>query len=41
MYIRPNQIDVPLYNTGLKCIDERSIIAVINEGLTQRFNNIK
>lgn len=40
MYIRPNQIAVPLYNTGLMCISERSIIAVINEGLSERFKNI-
>lgn len=40
-YIKPNEIDVPLYNTGLKCITERSVIAVINSGLTERFNECK
>lgn len=40
MYIRPNQIPVPLYNTGIMCISERSIVAVINDGLNKRFNEI-
>lgn len=40
MYIRPNQIPVPLYSTGIMCISERSIVAVINDGLNKRFNEI-
>lgn len=40
MYLRVNELPVPLYNTGIKCVGERSVIAVINEGLSERFKNI-
>lgn len=34
-------VPVPFFKQGFISIDEKQIIAVVNEGLTERFNNIK
>lgn len=34
-------VPVPFFRQGFISIDEKQIIAVVNEGLTERFNNIK
>lgn len=34
-------VPVPFFKQGFVSIDEKQIIAVVNEGLTERFNNIK
>nr|DAJ81403.1 MAG TPA: mHsp60, mHsp10, Mitochondrial, Chaperonin, Complex, Symmetric [Caudoviricetes sp.] len=34
-------VPVPFFKQGFISIDEKQVIAVVNEGLTERFNNIK
>lgn len=34
-------VPVPFFKQGFISIDEKQIIAVVNEGLTERFNNVK
>lgn len=34
-------VPVPFFKQGFVSVDEKQIIAVVNEGLTERFNNIK
>lgn len=34
-------VPVPFFKQGFVSIDEKQVIAVVNEGLTERFNNIK
>lgn len=41
MYRKETAMPVPFYKQGLMCIAETQIIAVVNEGLEQRFNNIR
>lgn len=41
MYTRPSQLPIPFYKQGFYMINENRVMAVINEGLTERFNNIK
>lgn len=41
MYRKETAMPVPFYKQGLMCIAETQVVAVINEGLEQRFNNIK
>lgn len=41
MYRKETAMPVPFYKQGLMCIAETQVIAVINEELEQRFNNIK
>lgn len=41
MYRKETAMPVPFYKQGLMCIAENQIIAVINEGLEQRFKDIK
>lgn len=38
MYMRNNSAPVPFFKQGLECVAENRILAVINEGLTERFN---
>lgn len=41
MYTKPQEVPVPFYKQGLILTNEARILVVINEGLTERFNNIK
>lgn len=34
-------VPVPFFKQGFISVDEKQVIAVVNEGLTERFNNIK
>jgi len=40
-YPKPSSIPVPFYKQKLIQINETRVLAVVNEGLTDRFNNIK
>lgn len=40
-YRKDTSVPVPFFKQGFISIDEKQIIAVVNEGLTERFNNIK
>lgn len=39
-FMKPAMIPVPFYKSGLVVINENKIIAVVNEGLSKRFNRI-
>ncbi len=41
MYPTKADITVPFYNTGFRLVHEQRVMCVINEGLTDRKNNIK
>ncbi len=41
MYRKETAMPVPFFKQGLMCLAETQVIAVINEGLEIRFNNIK
>lgn len=40
-YAKPTATPVPFYKQNLKLVCENQIIAVVNEGLTERFNKIR
>lgn len=39
-FMKPAMIPVPFYKSGLVVINENKIIAVVNEGLSKRFNRV-
>ena len=39
MYTKPSQLPIPFYKQGFYHVNENRVMAVINEGLTKRFNN--
>lgn len=39
MYTKPSQLPIPFYKQGFHMINENRVMAVINEGLTKRFNS--
>lgn len=41
MYTRMSEVPVPFYKQGLALVNENRVIVTINEGLTERFNNLK
>lgn len=41
MYTKPSGVPVPFFRQGLEMVNEHRISAVVNIGLTSRFNNIK
>lgn len=41
MYTKPQAVPVPFYKQGLELTNEVRILVVINEGLTERFKNLK
>lgn len=41
MYTKPSAVPVPFYKQGLILVNETRILVTINEGLTERFNNVK
>lgn len=41
MWRKPSETPVPFYKQGLVLVNEQSIMTVINEGLSARFNNLK
>ena len=41
MYRKETALPVPFYKQGFMCIAETQVIAVVNEGLENRFNDIK
>jgi hypothetical protein len=40
-YTKPSAVPVPFYKQGLQLVCENRVLAVVNEGLTERFNNLK
>lgn len=40
-YTKPSAVPVPFYKQGLQLVNETRVLAVVNEGLTERFNNLK
>lgn len=38
-YTKPSAVPVPFYKQNLQLINETRVLAVVNEGLTERFNN--
>lgn len=40
-YHRRNRIPIPFFKQGFYNLEERYVLATVNEGLTERFNNIK
>lgn len=40
-YTKPSAVPVPFYKQGLVLVNENRIMAIVNEGLTERMNNIK
>ena len=40
-YHRRNRIPIPFFKQGLYNLEERYVLAVVNEGLSERFNSIK
>ena len=40
-FTKPSAVPVPFYKQGLELINETRVLAVVNEGLTERFKNIK
>lgn len=40
MYTKVSEVPVPFYKQGLVIVNEGRIIVTINEGLTERFNNL-
>lgn len=41
MYTKPSAVPVPFYKQGLILVNETRVLVTINEGLTDRFNEIK
>lgn len=41
MYTKPSAVPVPFYKQGLVLVNETRVLVTINEGLTERFNNLK
>lgn len=41
MYTKPSAVPVPFYKQGLILVNETRVLVTINEGLTERFENIK
>ena len=41
MYTKPSAVPVPFYKQGLILVNETRVLVTINQGLTERFNNIK
>ena len=41
MYTKMSAVPVPFYKQGLVLVNETRVLVVINEGLTERFENIK
>lgn len=41
MFTKPSQVPLPFFKVGLSLVNETRILAVINEGLSQRFEEIK
>ena len=41
MYRKETAMPVPFFKQGLVCIAENQVIAVVNEGLEKRFNNVR
>lgn len=41
MYTKPSACPVPFYKQGLVLVNETRVLVTINEGLTERFNEIK
>jgi len=41
MYTKMSEVPVPFYKQGLALVNENRVIVTINEGLTERFNNLK
>jgi len=40
-YTKPSAVPVPFYKQNLQLINETRVLAVVNEGLTERFKNLK
>lgn len=40
-YSKPSAVPVPFYKQGLELVNETRILAIVNSGLTERFNKIK
>lgn len=40
MWRKPSQLDIPFYKQGFVTVGEHAIVAVANEKLTERFNEI-
>ena len=40
-YTKPSSVPVPFYKQNLQLVNETRVLAVVNEGLTDRFNKIK
>lgn len=40
-WTKPSEVPVPFYKQGLVYISELRVLAIVNEGLTKRFNKIK
>lgn len=40
-YHRRNRIPIPFFKQGFYNLEERYVLAVVNEGLTERFKNVK
>lgn len=40
-YTKPSAVPVPFYKQGLQLVCENRVLAVVNEGLTERFNKSK
>lgn len=41
MYTKPSAVPVPFYKQGLVLVNETRVLVTINEGLNERFENIK
>ena len=41
LYVKHSEVPVPFYKQSLVMVNETRILAVVNEGLTERFNKIK
>lgn len=41
MWRKPSQLPIPFYKQGFFLIGEHAVVAVVNEGLTERFKNVK
>ena len=40
-YAKPSAVPIPFYKQGLYYINEARVMAIVNEGLTERFNEIE
>jgi hypothetical protein len=41
MYVKMSEVPVPFYKQGLVLVNETRALVTINEGLTERFKEIK